>query len=333
MARSIDVGTYNLIAAKRTAEDKIEYTKEINAFIELPLENRFMFNMMKKAGVPLIERDKMAYAIGEAALNIAYSMNQLELKRPMKDGCVNPKESHAFQILSVMIHSLIGEIDHDGENLCYCVPANAVNQETDADYHQKLLKVIFDKYEVNGKRLNAFHINEALALIYAELQEKALTGIGVSWGGGMVNFCYANMAMPIVQFSVVNSGDWLDKQAAKATGESETFINKEKMKVDLLRPATSMVERAIQTQYRILIEKTMRSIKEKLIDAGTKVPRDKPVDIVLAGGTASPNGFDVWVREAIQELDFPVPIGEIRRPTDHLFAVARGTLVAAEMSS
>jgi actin-like ATPase involved in cell morphogenesis len=98
MSISVDVGTYNLVSCKRGKNNEFEYKKEVNAFLELPLENRFVFNMMKNAGVPLIERDNVAYALGEAAVNMAYTMSALELKRPMKDGCVNPNEKDSFQI-------------------------------------------------------------------------------------------------------------------------------------------------------------------------------------------------------------------------------------------
>jgi len=51
---------------------------------------------MKTAGVPLIERENVAYALGESAVNMAYTLPTLELKRPMKDGCVNPKEKRCI---------------------------------------------------------------------------------------------------------------------------------------------------------------------------------------------------------------------------------------------
>ena len=133
-----DCGTYNLICCKRDDSNNFSYKREVNAFLELPLENRFVFNMMKQAGVPLIERGNTSYALGEAAVNMAYTMNSLELKRPMVAGCVNPKEKDAFQIMSIMMHSLIGEVSKDKELLYYSVPANAINEETDADYHNKI---------------------------------------------------------------------------------------------------------------------------------------------------------------------------------------------------
>lgn len=331
MAIGFDVGTYNLVCCRRDDKGDFLNKREINAFIELPLENRFVFEMMKNAGVPLIERDNVAYALGEAAVNMAYTISQLELKRPMSGGCVNPKEKDAFQILNIMIHSLLDGVKHDNETLYYCVPANAINEETDADYHQKVLEAIFKAYESeNGYKVNAHPINEALALVYAELGKKAYTGIGVSFGAGMINLCYAMYGNPLFKFAIVNSGDWIDKQAAKATGETPTYINKEKTKVDLGAIPTTMVERAIQTQYRIMIEHTIAEIKKGLSTSNKAIHSDTPVDIIIAGGTSSPPGFDKMFRDTIMQAKLPIKIGDVIRPSDPLFSVARGCLIAAE---
>ena len=76
----------------------------------------------------------------------------------------------------------------------------------------------------------------------------------------------------------------------------------------------------------------MKLIKDGLEQAGNKASSDEPVDIVLAGGTSSPPGFKQLVRETIEDIGFPVEIGEIKHPQDHLYAVARGCLDAAEAS-
>jgi hypothetical protein len=326
----LDCGTYNLISAVRGPEKEIKTRKEVNCFLELPLENRFMFNMLKQAKVKIIERDNVAYVVGQAAVDMAYTLPQIQLKRPMKDGCLNPQEKDAFRILSVMIHSLIGEVEKDRDILYYSVPANAVNTETDADYHNSVLQSIFKAYNVNGKKVQAFPINEGLCLVFAELLEKNYTGLGISWGAGMVNLCYSIFSTPVFQMSLVNSGDWIDKMAAKACGESPTFINKEKTKIDLTKAAGSLVERAIKSQYEILIQKTVTEIKKAIINAGTKAHTEAPLDIVLGGGTVSPPGFVELFAEAVKAAQWPIPVGEIKRPADHLYSVARGALIAAE---
>jgi len=331
MALGFDAGTYNLVCCSRDDKGNFANKREVNAFLELPLENRFVFNMMKNAGVPLIERENVAYALGEAAVNMAYTMSQLELKRPMAHGCVNPKEKDAFQILSIMVHSLLDDVKQDNETLYYCIPANAINEDTDADYHQKVLEAIFKAYKSDkGFKVNANPINEALALVYAELGKKAYTGIGISFGAGMVNICYAMYGTPVFTFAIVNSGDWIDKQAAKATGETPTFINKEKTKIDLSKPPTNLVERAIQTQYRLMIEHTIAGIKKGLADANKAVHTEAPVDIVIAGGTSSPYGFATLFKDTLVQANLSIKVGEVVKPNDPLYSVARGCLIAAE---
>lgn len=336
MSIGFDCGTYNLVCAQRDDKKNFGYKREVNAFLEMPIENRFVFNMMRNAGVPLIERPDqgVAYALGEAAVNMAYTMSQIELKRPMNAGCLNPKEKNAQQIMNIMIHSLLEDIKHDGEKLYYSVPANAINEETDADYHAKVLEAVFTAFtSEDGKKVDAHPINEALALVYAELAEKSYTGIGISFGAGMVNLCFAVFGAPVFEFSIVNSGDWIDKQAARATGESPAFINKEKMKLDLTQPSGSLVLRAIAAQYEIMIRKTVSSIKKGIEKAGNKARLDHPVDVVIAGGTSSPKGFDKMFAEAIKAAKLPIEIGSVVRPNDPLYSVARGCLIAAEAAN
>ena len=700
-----DIGTYNLVVCRKNKDNDFSYKREVNAFLQMPLDNRFVFNMMKNAGVPLIEQPdaNVAYALGEAAVNMAYTMTQIELKRPMKDGCLNPRERHAQQIMNVMCHSLIGDIEEDNTTLYYSVPANAINQETDADYHSKVLEAMFKAYRSEkGYKLDPHPINEALALVYAELQNKAWTGIGVSclvpgtkiytrrgltniedvkegdevfthkgrwrtvydtvpqyfcgtktkikvtgysgsdseyefvdnhklyvmrdgkwnwigcddvvvgdiigepieaynnnsqrptveilsrntcsklwksthyelnsdmceligyflgdgsvnlkercfqfdfakhetdniervtfliskvfnkkssltkkgenctrvkcysiglakWfkencykdkqkkcpfelccitdeesksllcgmiksdgmiseshlsffnsnshlahvckqlfarcgiassldsrdkkshlyraenrvistnkkqftvnsgcqlaydtlqeclnftrktttktkkkmsvlngfvfskiksisnepyvgmvhdlrvaedhsfcapnltisncGAGMVNLCYAMYGAPISQFSLVNSGDWIDKMASKAIGEeTTTYVNREKMHADLtMENPDTIVQRAIKAQYEIMIQHTVSGIKKGIEDAGNKARSEQPIDIVVAGGTSMPKGFDVLFRNILEQAKITnMKIGEVIRPADPLYSVARGCLIAAE---
>ena len=333
-----DAGTYNLVSCKRKGgegknKDNFVHKREINCFLELPLENKFVFNMMKKSGVPLIERKDVAYALGEAAVNMAYTMPQIELKRPMKDGCLNPKEKDAMHIMKIMAHSLIGDVDKDGEVLYYSVPANAINEETDADYHSQILESIFKAYKSSkGYTVIPMPINEGLALVFAELADKQFTGVGISCGAGMVNVSFAIYSNPVFNFSIVNSGDWIDKMAAKAAGESPTYINKRKMEIDLAKEPNDMVERAIQTQYKLMVMNTIKNIKQGLSEAGNKARTDNPIDIVVAGGTSSPNGFDKLFAKVLKEANLPIEIGSIVRPKDPLYSVARGCLIAAENS-
>jgi len=336
MPIGFDAGTYNLVCCQRDDDNNFVYKKEVNAFLEMPIEDsRFVFNMMKDAGVPLIERKEAgeAYALGEAAVQMAYTMSQIELRRPMKDGCLNPKEKSAQQIMSIMIHGLLDNVSQPNETLFFSKPANAINEETDADYHGKVLEAIFNAFQdEDGNKVNAMSINEGLALVYAELAKKQWTGLGISFGAGMVNVCYAMFGSPVFEFSLVSSGDWIDKMAAKATGETIAYINKEKEKVNLNETSGSLVQRAIKAQYEIMVQKTINGIKKGLTDIDNKARADSDIDIVISGGTSVPPGFDKLFSGIVKKANLPIKIGNIIRPKDPLYSVARGCLLAAEAS-
>jgi actin-like ATPase involved in cell morphogenesis len=333
MSCGFDAGTYNLVCCKRNAEGNFVYKREVNAFLEMELENEFVFNMMQKSGVPLILREdaNIAYALGEAAINMAYTMRKVDLKRPMKDGCVNADEKDSFEIMNIMIHSLLDDVSQDGEVLYYSVPANAINEKTDADYHRKILEAIFKAFK-NDKdwTVDARPINEAMALVYAELGDKMFTGIGVSCGAGMVNVAFSLFGTEVFSFSIVNSGDWIDAQAARACNETIAFINKEKTKIDLNKEPATLVERAIRTQYELMIEKTVAGIKKGLTENKENTRVDGPINIIVAGGTSSPPGFDKLFAKLVKSAGMPIEIGEVIRPADPLYSVARGCLIAAE---
>ena len=96
---------------------------------------------------------------------------------------------------------------------------------------------------------------------------QAYTGIGISFGAGMVNLCFSMFGNPVFTFSIVNSGDWIDRQAAKATGETIAFINTEKAKVDeeqsvLLRNSLIAII-SLSLVLIILVATRARSLQKK----------------------------------------------------------------------
>ena len=153
--------------------------------------------------------------------------------------------------------------------------------------------------------------------------------MGLSFGAGMVNVCYAKFGAPIFSFSLVNSGDWIDRMVSVASNTPIAHVNKEKEKTDLtVDNPESLVQRAIKAEYEIMVQKTVNGIKKGLEKIGGT--HTTPVDIVLAGGASSPKGFDKLFSEIVHKSHLPIPVGEVIKAQDPLYAVARGCLVAAE---
>ena len=68
----------------------------------------------------------------------------------------------------------------------------------------------------------------------------------------------------------------------------------------------------------------------KAISKAEKLPRtERPLPIVLSGGTAKPRGFKELFERGLKSRAMPIDISEIRMASDPLTATARGALIAA----
>lgn len=326
----IDVGTYS-IATARIKDEKLEVKKEINCFypIELNESNKFLINMLKQSGAPVVEVDGVSYVLGESARALAVSMGK-EFHRPMKNGIVNPEEKSGFNILAVIIRSLLGELTADETIVYFSMPGQSLNVQTSPDYHQKVVQSILDKYKQGDKTVRSYPINEAMCVVYSELQSKNRTGIGLSFGGGQTNCAYSLMGFPLVQFSHVNAGDWIDFESAKNSGESVSYVNEYKKNIDLSQEPKNVIERALHFNYEIMIENALKGVIDGLTKAGSKANPGGLVDIALAGGTASVAGFTDFFRNTLAKHKFPIPIGEVKIGSEPILSVCKGALLAAE---
>ena len=326
----IDIGTYSIITA-RNKDKEIELKKEINCFypIELNDSNKFIVNMLTQAGAPLVEVNDIIYVLGESARLLAVSMGK-EFHRPMRNGVINPIEKDGFNILAVIIRSLIGDLTADETIVYYSMPGNSLNIQTSPEYHQKILSSILIKYKQGDKIVRPYPINEAVCVVYSELTAQNRTGIGLSFGSGQTNCCYCIMGMPLIQFSIVNAGDWVDEESAKNCGENISYVNEYKKKIDLSKEPENIIERSLHFNYEIMIENALKGVAEGIAKAGAKANPGGPVDIALAGGTASVKGFTKFFKKTLEKMKFPLTIGEVRIGNDPILSVAKGALIAAE---
>jgi hypothetical protein len=239
--------------------------------------------------------------------------------------------------MAMIIRGIIGKLDNDAV-LYYCTTAPAINSENlNIAFHRKIVKLIIEGY--GQSKIQAHHINEARCLII----EEQGAAIGISWGAGTVTVHAGVFGVPVFEFCIVGSGDWIDVEAAKRFGydpskpnaesrETPTTICKRKESIDLNKPPVDKVDQAIVLMYEILIENVVKGIVKGLNDNKDKFRFDKPIPIVNGGGTAMPPGFIEIFTKKLAEVknELPMPMGEVRLAKDPLFAVAHGCLIAAE---
>lgn len=321
-AIGFDVGTYNLIAARPKGDKETAIKREINVFIHVEQPQKFTKTMLKQQGVPLIEKDDSIYVLGQAAVDLAVDLG-VPYRRPMYKGCLSAKEKDAFELLAAMLKGMVGPIKAPTV-LYFSVPAAPIDAEGDSKYHEKVVQSIFSSVP----NLEAIPINEALAIVYAGSPSK--TGIGISFGAGMVNICFSKLTIPIFQFALTESGDWIDRESSRVCGESEAFINQQKLQVDLSQPPKNAVEMAITRNYEILIEKSISKIADGIEASQGQAKTDAPVPIIAGGGTSMVKGFLGMFKKVLAKNPLPIEIKEVIRPQNPLHAVAEGCLLASQ---
>jgi imidazole glycerol phosphate synthase subunit HisF len=64
--------------------------------------------------------------------------------------------------------------------------------------------------------------------------------------------------------------------------------------------------------------------------ASSSLPKfSAPIPVIVSGGTSRAQGFVPAFRSALQQVELPFSISEVRHAKDPLRAVARGCLLAA----
>jgi hypothetical protein len=318
----VDVGTSKIVTARRRGKE-IDSSAQLNAFIPVPY-SRFTETILGQNEISYYREGDELIIFGTPTAKFANMFN-VDHRRPMSDGLLNAREKFAMPVLEALMQGLVPRAKAQGEILAFSVPAASEGKEAQLTYHEATLRQFFQSL---GYR--AVAINEGLAVIFSELEDQNFTGIGVSCGGGMCNVALAYLSIPSIVFSIGKGGDFIDAAAGSVLHESATRVKALKEDgLDLSRTPRDKVERALAIYYEGLVDDLVAGMR-KAISHAEKLPRtDRPLPIVLSGGTSKPKGFKELFERALKKNPVPVEISEIRLASDPLTATARGALIAA----
>jgi hypothetical protein len=308
------------------AEDSKVVTRRVrDAFIDLESEAKKQLRLSK---VDYIEMgDGQIIVIGDSALTMA-NLFKREVRRPLSQGIIAAGETKAQQILSILIKNVLGEPKVPGEHCFYCVPAAPVdNPGQDVVYHQEIFRKILSE-----QGYTPHSMNEAMAIIYSQCADDNFSGLSISYGSGMCNVALAYQTISGMEFSIARGGDWIDSNAAKATGSTISRMCAIKEKgVDLAKPEGRDAE-ALALYIRALIRYSLENTAAQFRKTQSAIDLPEPIPFVVSGGTTRAKGFEVVFKEefeAVKKKGFPIQISEIRMATDPMTAVAEGLLVLA----
>ena len=321
--KGVDIGTMFVKCAQKKGEEII-FKSQRNAFFEVE-HTDFTKKILDNSKVKYIIKEDKLYVVGDEALEFANMFNK-ETRRPLSRGVISPTEKEALAMVELLIKSVVDEPTHKGEVVYFSIPGEPLDADFNIIYHIKMIEGFLKTLGYTPKSINEGH-----AIILSELAEEDFTGIGLSFGGGMVNVCLSFMSVPIFKFSVTKAGDWIDQQVSMAVDETASRVSAIKeSSLDLSKEGDlSKIESALSIYYNHLIEYVIENIKQEFGKA-RRLPRiTKPITIILSGGTSLPKGFSNRFRQILDQLKLPVPVGSVRMASQPLRSVAKGALVAA----
>lgn len=324
----LDVGTGWLCSSKKMSDGSVETTPLRDCFYTITKElfSKSMFNTKQ---LKYVEHNDMVHIVGDDALTLAKIKNGSAL-RPLAKGVINPSERSAAPVLREMIRSCINPFkSYEGETCVYSIPAPLVGTDEgfNVEYHSMSLASL-----IKSLGFTPVALNEAYAVIISAL-EKAdeVTGLGFSFGAGLVNVAFVYKGMSLFEFSINKSGDFIDQESAKACGVADSIINHVKEKrLDLTKDEYTVgaEERALIFTHRHVIK---NAIKMLITAFSSKDNANiiEPVPIIISGGTTMPKGFVEMFENELKISKLPFEYTEVIAVKDRLTSVAKGCLIYA----
>jgi hypothetical protein len=324
-AIGLDVGTSRIVSAVST-EGNYRYQSQLNAFVTIPFSKLTVMTLQRE-GIPHSVRGQEIVVHGNESEKFADLMNT-EIRRPMTRGVLDAKEPEAVSMMQQIIGSLAAAPAQSGggkPRVCFTVPAAPLGAEESLTYHETTVRQLLEQmgYETRA-------VNEGLAVVYGELESTNYTGIGISCGGGLCNVCLSYLSVPVVSFSIAKAGDYIDNSAASMTGERSNHIRIVKEgSFHFNGFFADKVQQVISVYYDDMIKSLVGGLKEAFSSARNMPKLNRPIPLVLSGGTALPPGFRDRFEKIFKESDVPVQLSEVRMAPKPLETAAKGALIAA----
>jgi activator of 2-hydroxyglutaryl-CoA dehydratase len=99
--------------------------------------------------------------------------------------------------------------------------------------------------------------------------------------------------------------------------------------LDLRKTPHNKIEAALGIYYEEMILSLVEALRLDFAKAPNMPRMDRPIPIVVSGGTATPKGFADKFRQALDQSDMPIKVSDVHLASEPLTATARGCAIAA----
>ena len=323
----LDVGT-GYICSNGYKNEKPDFKLLRNAFFSIDKKS-FSKNTFNKQQMKFVEIGENVNVIGDDALVLSRIQNS-SAKRPLANGVINNKEKASAPILKKMFEYCVMPFKkEEGETCVFSIPGNIIGEENfDVDFHSMSIESLLSSFG-----LNPIPLNEAYAVILSEMEtSKNITGLGFSFGAGLVNVAFVYKSMLVFSFSINKSGDFIDQKSASVCGLGESVMNHLKEnELDLSIPDFELSSelRTLKFTYKYVIKNVLNNVITAFNKNNT-ANIIEPIPLVISGGTTLPTGFMKMFEDEVSKIQLPFKITKIIPAKDRLKSVAKGCFIYAK---
>lgn len=332
-----DVGTMFCQCASIDAKGATKLISSRNSFVEIENNGTDMEEILKRNNWQYVFDGGRYYVIGDDSLQVVKLFpNKLELRRPMQDGVLNKNEEKKNIVLGKMIEGMLGNAPDKNSVVATCISSPCVDGSLNSEFHAIRIKSMFSRLGWKVKVIEegfAVILNERPSVKDSSGNEIPYSGIGMSFGGGRVNCVLAYKGLQILGMSVSRSGDWIDAQVSNQTGQPISKILRKKeneLDFEKLNEDDEIIF-GLSAYYDVMLKYVFELFAKKFAEVKTEF--DMPLDIVVAGGTSMPNGFEKRVHKIVSGMNLPFKIAAVRKSKDPRNSVVLGLLTQAGISS
>lgn len=327
----VDVGTSNIVVARQSEDGTFVNRFHRNMLYPMDISDESA-DLLERSNYLFVKVQDKYYIVGEDALKLVNAINKGEVVRPMQSGILNPKLKESSELLFYIIKAVVGEPVTKLEPLRFSYPANPVDRDLDNLFH----KTILSNFLGSKMGYDAKPVNEAMCITYdcnpimkTDEGEVPLSGITMSFGGGMVNVSLAYKGLSLVEFSCTKSGDFIDEQTSKVTGLSSSKVIKIKEKnlnLENVDPS-DRTQSALSIYYDEMIERVSRHMCDRFKEKSTEM--DGKIEVVVAGGTSMAPGFCKRFETILKKVNMPFDIYRVRQSDTPFYSVSQGACIRA----
>lgn len=322
----LDIGTAHIVVA--ISQDKqVMVSLQRNAFYAIPATplTREAFQRDK---VLYFEKDSKVYVLGHSAEDFAGICRDVS-RRPVENGMLNAREDDSETILKAIISRMARQPKRKGEVICFSVPGEALDRpDSSLAYHESIIKE-----HLAGLGYRPLAVNEGMAVVLSELSGNNFTGVGISLGAGLCNVCFSYLTVPVVTFSLMKGGDYIDTMVARSTGEPIYEVRRIKEReLNLSISPRNKIESGLHVYYDDVFQSLIQGL-QRVLGSSDNIPRlPKAVPIILAGGTILPPGATERFQRHMRSARLPFRVSDVARAAQPLYATVKGALMTARLA-